>query len=99
MERFTCDAEQANEAMRHRFERFEALSCHVFQGIRDGIAAHNKHEASYGFSPATPEEISQSIAETMATNILKSDPTAIERFIEDLRLSMSEDPFERIDTL
>lgn len=99
MKKITYDAEEANEAMRHRFERFEALACHVYQGIKDGITAHDKHEASYGFLPATPVEVSQSIAEAIATGILKSDPASVERFIEDLRLSISEDPLERIDTI
>jgi hypothetical protein len=99
MGKITCNAEEASEAMRHRFERFEALACHVSQGIRDGIVAHNKHEASHGFLPAAPEEISQSLAEAIGAHILKNDPAAIERFIEYLRLCMSEDPFEKIDTL
>ena len=99
MEKITCDAEQANEAMRHRCERFEALACHVSRGIRDGIASHNKHEASHGFSPAAPEEISQSMAQSVEADILKSDPAAIERFIEDLHLSVSGRPFERMCTL
>src|SRR5262245_33060508 len=99
MRKIRCDAEEASEAMRQRFERFEALACHVADGITEGIAAHNKHEASHGFLPATPEEISQSLAEAIASAILKHDPSAIERFIEDLRVSMSDDPFDRIDTL
>jgi hypothetical protein len=99
MGKIRCDAEEAKEAMRHRFERFESLACHVSSGIREGIVAHNKHEAGHGFSPATPEEISQSIAEAIARDILNCDPAGIERFIEDLRLSMSEDPFDRLDTL
>ena len=97
--KITCNAEEASEAMRHRFERYEALACHIAQGIKDGIVAHNKHEASHGFLPAAPEEISQSIAHAVGVFILKNDTTAIERVIEDLRLCVSEDPFERIDTL
>ena len=99
MGKITCNAEEASEAMRHRFERYEALACHIAQGIKDGIVAHNKHEASHGFLPATPEEISQGIAHAVGVFILKLDPAALDRIIEDLRLCMSEDPFERIETL
>jgi len=99
MGKITCNAEEASEAMRHRFERFEALACHIAQGIKDGIAAYNKHEASHRFLPAAPEEISHSIAEAVGAHILKSDPAAIDLIIEDLRLCVSEDPFERIETL
>jgi hypothetical protein len=35
----------------------------------------------------------------VAIDILKDDPAAIERFIEDMRLSTSEDGLERIVTL
>ena len=99
MGKITCNAEEASEAMRHRFERFEALACHVAEGIKEGIVAHNKHEAGHGFLPAAPEEISQSIAHAVGVFILKLDPAAIERIIENLRLCVSEDPFERIETL
>lgn len=99
MGKITCDAEEANEAVRHRFERFQALADHIVGGIVQRIVAHNKHEAGLGFLPATPREISQSSAEAIATLIVKNDPAAMEWFIEDLRLSMLENFAERYDTL
>jgi hypothetical protein len=95
MKKIICDAEAADEAMRNRWERFESLSCHIDTGIRDGIAEHNKNEVGGGFLPATPEEISQSLAHAVAS-FLRSDNAAIERLIEDLHLASSD---ERFDTL
>jgi hypothetical protein len=70
--RITCDAAAAEEAMRHRYERFEALTCHISQGIRDGIKAHNIHEQGHGFLPATPDDISKALAQAVAM-ILRFD--------------------------
>jgi len=81
---FKCNADEAGEAMRHRYERFEALSCHLRKGIQDGIKAHNIHEAGYGFPPAAPEEISMSLVDAVAAH-LHYDEAAIMRFIENLR--------------
>jgi hypothetical protein len=59
-----CNAEEASEAMRHRYERHEALACHLGQGIERGIAAHNAHEGGHGFPPAAPDEIIMSLVES-----------------------------------
>jgi len=80
-----CDADEAYEAMHQRYERFEALSCHLGMGIRDGIKAHNTHEGGCGFPPAAPEEITMALADAVASHF-GYDETAIERFIESLRL-------------
>ena len=83
-----CDATAASAAMRHRYQRFEAMACHIHKGIKDGITEHNRHESGHGFLPAAPEEISMSLAEAVAT-LLNSDTASIERFIENVRLSMT----------
>jgi hypothetical protein len=73
-------------------ERFEALACHIYQGIKGGIAEHNKHERSLGLLPAVPEEISMSIAEAV-TMVLGNDGS-IERLIENLRLAATSEIYD-----
>ena len=72
MPKITCDPSRASEEIRTIYERHEALGCHLEEGIRAGIEAHNKHELSHGFNRATPAEIKIALAATVL-NILGSD--------------------------
>jgi hypothetical protein len=93
--RITCDAAAAGEAMRQRYERFEALACHIEQGIGDGVKAHNIHERNHGFLPATPGDISKALAEAVA-RILRFDEDASKKFVEDLHLSLTLEVWETL---
>jgi hypothetical protein len=83
--KITCNPKEAADAMEQRYYRFEALTCHLEQGIQAGIKAYNIHEQGHGFLPATPEEILMSLMAAVASHF-NHDAVAVERFIELLRL-------------
>jgi hypothetical protein len=89
-----CDADAAQEAERHRYERFEALSSHIAHGIRTGVGEHNKHEIGIGFLPATPAEIRLALAEAIGREL--HDDERIEALVEDLRNIRDPDWYEQI---
>jgi hypothetical protein len=88
--KITCNPKEAADAMEQRYYRFEALTCHLKQGIQAGIKAHNIHEQGHGFLPATPEEILMSLMAAVASHF-NYDAVAVERFIELLRLYVNQE--------
>jgi hypothetical protein len=78
--KITCNPKEAADAMEQRYYRFEALTCHIWGGIQNGIKAHNVHEQGHGFLPAAPEEISMSLMNAVVSHF-RHDAVAVERFI------------------
>ena len=74
--KITCNPKEAADAMEQRYYRFEALTCHLMQGIQAGIKAHNLHEQGHGFLPAAPEEISMSLMNAVASHF-RHDAVAV----------------------
>ena len=89
----TCNPKEAANSMEQRYYRFEALSCHIEQGIQAGIKAHNILEQGHGFLPAAPEEISTSLMNAVASHF-RHDAVAVERFIELLRLYVNQESLD-----
>ena len=88
--KITCNPKEAADAMEQRYYRFEVLSCHIEQGIQAGIKAHNIHEQGHRVPPMTPEEISMSLMNAVASHF-RHDAVAVERFIELLRLYVNQE--------
>ena len=83
--RIVCDAADAEEAMEQRYNRHEALSCLIGQGIKDGIATHNKEEQERGCLPATPPEVRAAIIEAITRELRFCDEADVQAFIVDLK--------------
>ena len=60
--KIVCDAAAAYQAMDTIGQRHEALMVHLWNGVRVGIDAHNKHEQTHGFERATPAEFEKAFA-------------------------------------
>jgi len=91
MYRFKCDPNAANTALEIRAERHEQLVSYITDGIRAGIDAHNKHEIALGSTMSTPVEINWALAEAIVNMVGLHhglDRSAMERFIEDLRMML-----------
>ena len=89
-----CDPKAAHEAMQQRYERFEALSCHIGQGIKEGIAAHNKHEGTIPLPPASPSEVLASLANALVQE-LKWDEANVDQLYALMRLRL--DPEDSLE--
>ena|SRR5689334_2994989 len=68
-EAIACDPEEARAMMEQRYYRFEALSGHIERGIREGITEHNKHESTIPLPPASPAEVSASLADAVVQTL------------------------------
>jgi hypothetical protein len=91
-----CDPEAAREAMEQRYSRFEALSCHFGHGIVYGLAAHNKHESTIPFPPASPSEILASLADAIV-NFLNRDEADVDHLYALIRRRL--DPEDDLEWL
>ena len=91
-----CSPGAAREAMEQRYFRFEALSCYIGQGIKDGIAAHNKYESRIPFPPAAREEVFASLAEAVVRD-LDFDEADVDHLCTLMRLRL--DPEDRLEWL
>ena len=91
MPKIICDVDRANAELQTIYERHEALGCHLWGGIKAGIADHNKHELAHGFTMATPAEIKRALAATVL-NVL--GPIDLEDFIDLLRMADTMEFFE-----
>ena len=80
-----CDAVAAEEAMTERFYRYESLSGEIRQGIRAGIAAHNKDEQGLGCLPATPPEVRAAIIWAITLELSLRNEADVQAFIDDLK--------------
>ena len=98
MYKFKCDPDAANIVLKNRGERHEQLVVYITDAIRAGIAAQDRHEIGLGSTMSTPVEINWALAAVIMDLVGMHnglDRSAVESFIDDLRMLMPcDDPYD-----
>lgn len=93
MHKFTCNATLANEVMKLRGERHEALVIVIEDAIKSAIITHDKHELRLGCAQSTPVEINTALADTIALR-MGLQQNDIEKFVDELRTLADPDSWD-----
>ena len=91
--KIVCDAAAASRAMDTIGQRHEALMGHLWNAVRAGIDAHNKHEQTHGFERATPAEFEKAFA-ALIIDFVGAD--RLDSFLELIRLAAEPDFYEML---